>query len=317
MSTEIKGKIYDIQPFSVQDGPGIRTTVFLKGCPLRCPWCHSPESQMFKPELCQITMRCQGTERCGRCLDACPHRSISVGKQENSSSGELRSYPQINRQTCTDCGECTKKCHFKSLYICGEDLSVDSVFARVKSDIPFYKDSGGGVTVSGGEPLCQPRFTIAFLRKLKDAEIHTALDTTGFVSSEIIAEAVPHTDLFLYDLKHMKSDAHFDMVAVPNEQILNNAKLISSLGGKMQIRVPVITGFNDSAENILNLGRFCKELGGAVEMLQLLPFHSLGDSKYSRIGKESEVFKCETPTKAHMESLKTILEGFGLPVSIH
>ncbi|MDR1728225.1 MAG: glycyl-radical enzyme activating protein [Acidobacteriota bacterium] len=321
MTETLTGKVYDIQGFSIQDGPGIRTTVFLKGCPLRCPWCHSPESQLFQAQLSWMAMRCLGVEKCGNCIPLCPKQAISPGKAvQHAVTGEDVRHVRVDRALCDNCGACTAGCHPKALAICGTDYTVEELVGRVSKDKPFYDHSGGGVTLSGGEPLCQPDFAVAFLGRLKECGIHTALDTTGYVPYEVFERALPHTDLFLYDLKHMKSDDHRIVTGVPNELILENARKLSRDGGRLQIRVPVIPHFNDSPEAIEATGAFCKSLGDAVEMVQLLPYHNLGVMKYQRIYDPEaggKALEAAPPTEGEVAALKAILEGQGLPVTVH
>jgi pyruvate formate lyase activating enzyme len=314
----LMGKVYDIQAFSVQDGPGIRTTAFLKGCPLVCPWCHSPESQAFYSQLSWIAMRCIGVENCGKCINACKKSAIGLGQiTKHPASGEDIQHIRVDRTKCDNCGDCAKVCFPASLYICGTDYTVDELADRVCKDKPFYDKSGGGVTVSGGEALAQHEFTTAFLRELKSRGIHTALDTTGYAKREQVDEVLPYTDLFLYDLKHMNSEVHQKMVRVPNELILSNAEHIARQGGKFQIRIPIIPRFNDSEENIRQSAEFCKKLGGAVVMVQLLPYHNLGVVKYQRIDDSKTVMEAAAPPEEKVARLKSIMEEYGLPVTVH
>jgi len=318
MTAQPVGKVYDIQGFSIQDGPGIRTTVFLKGCPLRCPWCHSPESQLFDEQLSWISMRCAGVEKCGNCISACAKRGISPGETvKHAVTKEDIQHVNINRELCDACGSCAAVCYPKALTVCGVDYTVDDLVERVCKDIPFYESSGGGVTISGGEPLCQPEFTLQVLIRLKERGIHTALDTTGCVAYDIFTRVLPYTDLFLYDLKHMNGDDHETVIGVRNELILENARRLARDGGKMQIRIPVIPRFNDSPENIEASGAFCKSLGDAVTVIQLLPYHNLGVAKYLRIGGTDKVLEATPPTDEKIALLKRILEEQGLPVTVH
>ena len=318
MQKQITGKIYDIQGFSLQDGPGIRTTVFLKGCPLRCPWCHSPESQQFYSQLSWMSMRCIGIEKCSKCLSACPKSAILAGKTtHHAATQEEIQLIQIDRGLCDNCGNCTAVCYQKALYISGTDYTVEEVLKRVCKDMPFYENSGGGVTISGGEPLSQPDFVLEFLKRLKECKIHTALDTTGHVAGEILERVLPYTDLFLYDLKHMDSEQHRLVTGVANERILENAQKIASAGAKIQIRIPVIPDFNDSEESIRKTGMFCKSLGSAVTVVQLLPYHNLGVMKYQRIDNRRMVLEAEPPSENKILSLKNLLESLGLSVTIH
>jgi pyruvate formate lyase activating enzyme len=318
MGKPITGKVYDIQGFSVQDGPGIRTTVFLKGCPLRCPWCHSPESQQFYAQLSWMALRCVGVEKCGKCLAACSKGAISRGKSvRHPATQEDIQHIHIDRALCDNCGDCTAVCYPKALVICGTDYTVDELLLRVSKDIPFYEHSGGGVTISGGEPLSQQEFTLQLLKRLKECGIHTALDTSGFAPFESFERILPFTDLFLYDLKHMDSTQHKTVVGVPNELILENASKIAKARGKMQIRIPVIPDFNDSEESIRKTGLFCKSLGEAVSVIQLLPYYNLGVMKYQRIDDSRIVLEAEAHSDDQIRSLKELLEGLGLPVTVH
>jgi pyruvate formate lyase activating enzyme len=316
--TQLTGRVYDIQGFSVQDGPGIRTTVFLKGCPLSCPWCHSPESQAFYPQLSWIFMRCLGTAKCGKCLSVCPKGAITPGKMtQQAVTGEDIQLVRIDRKICDNCGLCARACYSNALYICGKDYTVEELMERVCKDIPFYEHSGGGVTISGGEALSQPEFTLAVMKSLKQRGINTALDTTGYANYKHIEAVLPYTDLFLYDLKHMDSAEHKRAVGVPNGLILENARKIAADGGKLQIRIPVIPSFNDSEENIRTTGNFCQDLGNAVTSIQLLPYHTLGTVKYQRIDEERLVLEAEPPSDAKIQTLKCILESYGLSVVVH
>jgi pyruvate formate lyase activating enzyme len=318
METPLTGKVYDIQGFSVQDGPGIRTTVFLKGCPLRCPWCHSPESQQFHAQLCWMSMRCAGLDTCTKCLDACAKGAISPGQTtRHAATQEPVRHIHIDRAVCDNCGDCAAVCYRNALYMCGTDYTVDELLNRVLRDRPFYEQSGGGVTVSGGEPLSQPEFTLQLLTRLKESGIHTALDTTGYAQYDIIKRVLPCTDLFLYDFKHMDCERHRIATGVSNERILENATKIAEAGGRMQVRIPVIPDFNDSPESIKSLGLFCRSLGNAVTVIQLLPYHNLGVMKYQRITSGETVLEARPPTDAKIQSIKELLESLGLPVSVH
>ena len=318
MQTQLTGRVYDIQGFSVQDGPGIRTTVFLKGCPLRCPWCHSPESQLFHKQLSWISMRCIGVAKCGKCLTACHKGAVTLGKAaQHAVSHEDIQFIRIDRSLCDNCGDCASACYPHALYLCGTDYTVEEIIERVSKDIAFYEHSGGGVTISGGEPLSQPAFTLHLLKELKRIGIHTALDTTGYCSYENIHAVLPYTDLFLYDLKHMDSRQHKAVVGEPNELIRENARRIAAAGGKMQVRVPVIPGFNDTGKNIRETGDFCRALGDAVTHIQLLPYHNLGVMKYQRLDEDRVVFEAVPPAEEKVQSFKALLENMGLQVTIH
>jgi pyruvate formate lyase activating enzyme len=326
---QLAGRIYDIQGFTVQDGPGIRDTVFLKGCPLRCPWCHSPESVSFESQLSYLKMRCIGIEDCGACLTnaqnnvICPANAISLGDElQSPADGSTRVLPRIDRELCNNCGECAKVCPANSLEMSGIDYTVDEALKRVEKDKPFFESSGGGVTISGGEPLSQPEFTLKFLERMKDAGISTALDTTGFVRWETLKNTVPYTDLYLYDIKHTDSEQHRKVVGVPNELIVENVIRLAEIcrtngNAKIQIRVPVIPNFNDTAENFMALRDLCLKLGDSLTMIQLLPYHNLGVAKHERTMTKGKVLEAPPMEDESVEALANILHEACLPVRLH
>lgn len=313
------GTVYDIQGFSVQDGPGIRTTVFLKGCPLRCPWCHSPESQRFDIQLSWQSRTCIGLDLCGLCLDVCPRGALGpagVSDAAGTDGGGLRLI-QVDWERCDDCGLCAEACPAGALSMWGREYSVAEVVDRVLRDRPFFEKSGGGVTISGGEPFSQAGFTLALLQALKAHGIHTAVDTTGCAPRDVIEKALPYVDLFLYDLKSMDASAHKAATGVGNGPILDNARRIAAAGGKMQVRVPVIPRFNDSEENIRELGRFVKELGDAVTTVQVLPYHAMGVPKLERIKHGGPILEAALLTDKQVEEIKAILDEYGSLVQVH
>jgi pyruvate formate lyase activating enzyme len=263
-------------------------------------------------------MRCLGIAKCGKCLATCAKGAISEGKTtRNAVTQEEIRHIRIRRSICDHCGDCTVVCLPKALYLCGTDYTVESLLTRLSKDIPFYEQSAGGVTISGGEPLCQPDFTLELLKGLKNLGIHTALDTTGYAAPALIDSVLPYTDLFLYDLKHMDSEQHRIVTGVPNERILENARRIANAGGRLQIRIPIIPDFNDSEESIHETGIFCRSLGTAITVIQLLPYHNLGVMKYPRIDDSKAVLEAEPPSDEKIRSLKEVLEKHGLSVSIH
>ena len=312
------GRLYDIQGFSVQDGPGIRTTAFLKGCPLRCPWCHSPESQAFYKQLSWMSMRCLGLEACrSRCMNACPRGAIEEGplKTDVATGAQLRTV-HVKRDLCDNCGACADKCYAEALTMCGKDYTSEELINRLLQDKNFFENSGGGVTISGGEPLCQIDFVVEVLQGLKANGIHTALDTTGFAPWETVERTTPYVDLYLYDLKHMDSAKHKATVGVPNEQIKENAQKLAACGKKLQVRIPVIPRFNEDEENIRATAEFCVGLGEAVQVVQLLPYHNMGVMKYLRIS-DGKPLEATPPSDEKMEHLRDIMASYGLNVTIH
>jgi pyruvate formate lyase activating enzyme len=316
---ELTGKFFDIQGFSVHDGPGIRLTCFLKGCPLRCLWCHSPESQEFYTELNWMEIKCVGVEKCGQCLNVCPHGAISLGakKKTPAGDGELQ-LVTVDRKKCDNCGKCAEACTAKALYMCGEEYTIERIMEKIRRDVPFYKNSGGGVTFSGGECLCQSEFLAEVLKQCKSEGIHTAVDTCGFVPWESVERVLPYTDIFLYDLKNMDSGLHKQGTGVPNELILDNARKIAAAGGRFQIRIPTMPLYNESEEMYEKFGKFILELGDAVEVVQLLPYHALGVVKWERLQRDHPALEASAPPDALMQARKKQLEDMGVKnVIIH
>ncbi len=314
----IVGRVFDIQEFTVNDGPGIRTEVFLKGCPLRCLWCHSPESQSFEPEVMWFEMRCIGVDNCGRCLPECPTGALRRGETKFSQTEQKEiQLVRIDRGLCDDCGNCTKVCPSRALAMTGTDMTVDEVMARVERDRPYFGKSGGGLTVSGGEPMAQHGFLVALLKDCKERGLDACLDTTGYAKWERYAEVLPYVDLFLYDLKHMESCRHIALTGVPNEPIIGNARRLAAEGAAFQIRIPIVPGHNDSEENLRASSVFCAELGSAVNIVQILPYHRLGIAKYERLQRTYELPSIAPPSDEHMEWCKSVIESYGLQVKIH
>ena len=316
--TNAKGRIYDIQGYAVHDGPGIRTTVYVKGCPLRCLWCHSPESQRYEFDLGWLDLKCIGTELCGEaCIKACPQGALTPGGPvKRTGTEELIVRPVLDRAKCGGCLKCAEACIPKAFYVSGWDTDVDEVHARLMKDAVFFEGEGG-VTVSGGEAMSQFEFTLNLCKKLKDSGIHICLDTTGFAPTERFAEILPFIDLFLYDLKHMDPYRHEKLTGVSNELILANARYIAAHGGALQVRYPVITKLNDSRENIEATADFCVELGSAVKLVQLLPYHKAGRAKYDRLGRPYRLRRLEPPSDDFMEKALAVFKARGLPCQIH
>ena len=294
----LRGMVFDIKRFAVHDGPGIRTTVFLKGCPLRCVWCHNPESMLRRPEIAFHPDKCI---HCGRCLEVCP----------------LDEDKKLDREFCTGCGACAEVCPSGARVLCGRELSVDEVMAEVVRDKPFYDNSGGGVTVSGGEPLAQPAFACEILRSCRDESIHTTLDTTGYAEWSVLAEVASQADLVLYDLKHADPQQHSDLTGVSNEVILKNARRLAETGKPMIVRIPVIPACTDSAENIGNIGKFVSSLGDSVKSVELLPYNRLAEAKYHQYGySDYKLEGLEPPGRGELLALTEILTSLGLRVCL-
>lgn len=296
-----RGVIFNIQRFSLHDGPGIRTTVFLKGCPLRCPWCHNPESQSRLPELMYWESRCSG---CGACVPAC-------------SRGALRlrdGRPVLSSGQCAACGDCVKSCPAGARGISGRTVTPHEVLAEVLGDTVFYDQSGGGVTFSGGEPLAQPEFLEETLRLCKDAGLSTVVDTCGFAHWDVLERIAPLVDLFLYDVKLMDDAAHMESVGVSNKIILDNLRRLASAGSKVTARLPVIPGVNDGMANIQKTGEYLSSVG--VRRVTLLPYHDLGKEKYVRLGREYPLEDMASLPDESIERISHTLRGFGLQVDV-
>ena len=300
--TEIVGCVFNIERFAIRDGPGIRTTVFLKGCPLRCLWCANPESMSEAPQLFYLENLCT---RCYRCVEACPNRATI-----KTPKGAI----EINRSLCKACGKCVEACPNKAREISGKLMTVEEVLEEVRKDALFYQNSGGGVTFSGGEPTHQPEFLWHLLKGSQESGIHTALDTSGFVKPEILKRVLEHTNLVLYDIKHMDSAKHKELTGVDNRLILENARMIATMGKPMIIRVPLIPGRNDSKENIKALAEFMLSLG--LKRVDLLPYHSLGKIKYQRLGMEYKLSDLKPFAEGEVAKIKADLESYGLQVGV-
>jgi pyruvate formate lyase activating enzyme len=274
-ASEITGRIFDIQRFSIHDGPGIRTTVFLKGCPLRCLWCHNPESISPEPLLSFLADKCIS---CGDCVPVCPNQAHVMDDQQKHI---------FLRDQCDTCGDCAKICPSGALEIIGKDLSYEEVLETALRDRLFYEDSGGGVTLSGGEPLLQIDFAEALLEGVHKAGVHTAVETAGHVMFNRIERVMPHTDLFLFDLKETDNSRHKEFTGVPNTRIIDNLKSLHDADASVLVRMPTIPGLNDRQEHFENVARLLEPMPNLLGV-EVMPYHSLGTSKLPRLGMDSK-----------------------------
>jgi pyruvate formate lyase activating enzyme len=296
-----KGMVFDVKKFAVDDGPGIRTTIFLKGCPLRCWWCHNPEGQVLTPELMYRSMRCTG---CAECVRICPKGAIScVGKSIS-----------IDRKECSICGRCCQKCPTEALAIVGKEMSLNEVLKEIDKDLIFYDESEGGVTVSGGEPLFQLGFLNALLEKCKERNIHTAVDTCGYAPHKSMDKIRGKVDLFLYDLKMMDERKHRKYTGVSNKPILKNFKRLAESGSSILVRFPIIPRINDSEDNVTQTAEFAVSCG--AKNISLLPYHRAGIEKYTGLRKTYKLGKTPSPSDQNLRQIKEELEAFGLRVRI-
>jgi pyruvate formate lyase activating enzyme len=295
------GEIFNIQRYSIHDGPGIRTTVFMKGCPLKCRWCSNPESQNLFPELFFRKKRCN---KCGKCLAACSQGAIIMNKEDIT----------IDRQRCDRCMKCVEVCLPQAITCTGESKTVQEVIDEASKDEMFYWNSDGGVTLSGGEPLSQPEFALSVLKICKEKSFHTVLDTCGYAPWPVLEKILDYTDLVLYDIKHINPAQHLAGTGSDNKLIIDNLKRTAEKKKRLWIRIPIIPGYNDSEEHMKDLADFLAQI--CVEKVSLLGYHEWGRNKYESLGRDY-FFKELSPVKEDaLHTLRDILDSYGLNVSI-
>lgn len=293
----MKAIISDIKRFAVHDGDGIRTTVFLKGCPLKCVWCHNPEGLSFKPQLGYYAAKCQS---CGICSEVCPSHAHRL-----DASGHC-----FDAALCTACGSCAPECPVGALTFYGKDTTVEELLPVLLEDREFYENSGGGVTLSGGECLMQPDFCAALLKELKCNGIHTAVDTCGFVSRDALDKVIPYTDVFLYDLKAIDEQVHIRCTGQSNRLILENLQYLDSLGCHTEIRIPYVPGYNDKEiEKIRDRVKQLKHVTG----VRVLPYHNYAGSKYEALGL-TNTLPGQLPNPKEIEAAKKLFSDAFIPL---
>jgi len=298
-----QGLISNIERFALNDGPGIRTLVFMKGCPMRCLWCSSPQTQNLSPEILYDVDTCQ---KCGDCIGACPAEAMIMSEEDGV---------RIDRALCNGCSECIEACPNQALELAGSYVAPWELVKEIKKDSSYYRRSGGGITVGGGEPTMQHEFVLEFIRRLSDLYIATAMETCAHTKWENLEQLLPYLALVYIDIKHMDAATHRELTGVSNELILENTHRVSSVS-PLIIRVPAVPGCNDSEENISATAKFAAELGENLKRVELLPYHRLGVETYARLGREYRLPDVEPPDERRLMELKGIIESFGVSSQI-
>ncbi|MFY9152087.1 MAG: glycyl-radical enzyme activating protein [Prolixibacteraceae bacterium] len=294
---------FDIKRYAINDGPGIRIVIFLKGCNLNCAWCHNPESISGKQERMYAQSKCI---RCGTCVVACPEKAISLTPEGIETDPEA----------CKICGNCAEVCPTTAIELSGKPLSVNEIINEIKKERIFMEQSAGGVTFSGGEPLMHSKFLIELLDECGKLGIHRAVDTAGLASTEVLLEVAQRTDLFLFDLKMADPERHRNWTGVSNEKILENLKVLAENGAKIIIRIPLIGGVNDDELNLIETAKFVSGLSGEKKEVNLLPYHKIAQPKYQKLGKANDFRILNEPTQESQQQAIAIFQQYGLKASI-
>jgi pyruvate formate lyase activating enzyme len=297
-----KRLVLSITRTTIHNGPGMRTLILFKGCPLRCLWCSTPESQNAEPEIAIYPSKCI---HCGQCVPVCPLNAINL-TTENIS---------INRSLCNNCGKCAQVCYPEAIKLLGQPMTVEELLEEVKKDVDLYKHSGGGVTISGGEPLLNPGFTRKLLRVFKEESIGVGVDTCGYVPWVSIERMLPYIDFFLWDIKHMNQEKHRKLTGVSNKLILSNAHSVSERNIPLYIRVTVIPGYNDSEENIIATCEFARSLSSVVGV-DLLPLHHLGKARYDSLNRPYPIAGVPLVPDSVLQNMKRLVESYGMKCRI-
>jgi len=297
-----KRLVLSIARMTIHNGPGIRTLILFKGCPLRCLWCSTPEAQKDEAEIALYSGRCI---HCEQCVPVCPTNAINL-------TGET---VNINRAMCNSCGKCTQVCYTEAIKLLGQEMTIEELLTEAKKDATVYKHSRGGVTISGGEPLLNPEFTQELLRAFKEENINVGVDTCGHVPWTNIEKVLPYIDFFLWDIKHMNGEEHRKFTGVSNKLILSNARSVSERNVPLYIRVPVIPGYNDSEENIRATCEFARDLSSLVN-IDLLPLHHLGKARYDSLNRAYPIADIPLIPDSVLHNIKRLVESYQLNCSI-
>lgn len=295
--------IFDIRRYSINDGPGIRITIFMKGCPLKCTWCHNPESQSPKVQKLYTESKCIGAQDC---IKICPEDALTL-----TPAGIVTDY-----EKCTLCGKCADACPTKAIEMSGKMYSAKELMNIIERERVHIDQSGGGVTFSGGEPLIQPGFLLEMLKLCGDNGLHRAVDTCGFVSTETLLEVAKRTDLFLYDLKLMDPVQHKKWTGKNNQPILNNLKILAETGANINIRIPFIKNVNTNLEEVSKMAGFIASLPGKKTVVNLLPYHNIASGKYKKLEMEYNSGEMEEPTEAEIQQAVQVFSEFGIETEI-
>ena len=296
-----RATIFEIERFALNDGPGIRTVVFFKGCPLRCQWCSNPESQGTTLELFYLPRRCLG---CARCVSACERQALGY-------QGRV----VIDRERCNACGRCVLACNTTALSLAGREVAVQEIFQEVLRDEAFYRHSGGGVTFSGGEPTAQPQALRELAELCHDAGLHTCIETCGHFPWEELRETLPALDLFLFDLKHISASRHLELTGTGNELILDNFRRLLGAGKPVILRFPLLPGVNDETRHLEELGEVLAATAPGIR-IDILPYHRLGNAKYVGLGREYALERLAAPSAERAQEVKDFFAGRGFAARV-